>query len=159
MKARLTPMQPMLAAVLLLLSTPSFAQQDPLTGQMMSGQRSTPEGEVPASAASSRSSQPASSAPSATAVSAPSPAPADRFGISSPPAAETPWVSDVRAAQIGDTTRHLLQMQAEDHRAGTRLPMLGDEATAGYRRYLRSFSHDIPEFYEAAVAKDRGNGR
>lgn len=95
--------------------------------------------------------------PLATTVSEAPQAVADRGGISPPPAPGTD--ADTYATQIGDATRQLLQMQADGHRAGRQLPMLGDEASASYRRYLKSFNHDIPEFYEAAVAKDGGNGR
>jgi hypothetical protein len=66
-----------------------------------------------------------------------------------PPATEQPF----QANDIGDTTRHLLQLQASGAQAARPLPMLGDEATASYRRYLKSFEHPIPEFYTPTVGK------
>jgi hypothetical protein len=64
-----------------------------------------------------------------------------------------------RANQVGDTTRYVLQLQAEGSQAGKPLPMLGDEATASYRRYLKSFNHDIPDFYDSPVGKTDNGGR
>lgn len=148
MKIHPAAVRPMLMAAFLALPAVCVAQQNPLTGQMMGEQHAAP---APQHAA------PTSSMPPATTVSEAPQAVADHAGISPPPAPGTD--ADTYAAQIGDATRQLLQMQADGHRAGRQLPMLGDEASASYRRYLKSFNHDIPEFYEAAVAKDGGNGR
>jgi hypothetical protein len=63
------------------------------------------------------------------------------------------------ASQIGDTTRYVLQLQVDGNQSGKPLPMLGDEATASYRRYLKSFDHDIPDFYESPVGKTDNGGR
>jgi hypothetical protein len=63
------------------------------------------------------------------------------------------------ANQVGDTTRYLLQLQADGRQAGKPLPMLGDEATASYRRYLKSFEHPIPDFYETTLSKTDDTGR
>jgi hypothetical protein len=57
------------------------------------------------------------------------------------------------ASQVGDTTRYLLQLQSSGSQAAPALPMLGDEATAAYRRYLKSFDHPIPDFYDTTVGK------
>lgn len=78
-----------------------------------------------------------------------------------PPPAEPASVTQPpdQTRQIGDTTRYLLQLQASGHAAGTSLPMLGDEASASYRRYLKSFEHPIPEFYETPVDKMDNSGR
>lgn len=149
MKIHPAAVRPMLMAALLALPAMSVAQQSPLTGQMM-GEHQVAPAPAPQHAA------PTSSMPPATTVSEAPQAVADRAGIS-PPAPGTD--ADTYATQIGDATRQLLRMQADGHRAGRQLPMLGDEASASYRRYLKSFNHDIPEFYEAAVAKDGGNGR
>jgi hypothetical protein len=59
-----------------------------------------------------------------------------------------------RASQIGDTTRYVLQLQANGTQAGKALPMLGDEATAAYQRYLKSFEHPIPDLYETTLSKN-----
>jgi hypothetical protein len=44
-------------------------------------------------------------------------------------------------------------MQVEANRAGGRLPMLGEEATASYKRYMQSFEHPIPQFFQTNVGK------
>jgi hypothetical protein len=59
-----------------------------------------------------------------------------------------------RAGQIGDTTRYVLQLQAGGSQAGKSLPMIGDEASAAYHRYLKSFEHPIPDFYNTALSKN-----
>jgi hypothetical protein len=64
-----------------------------------------------------------------------------------------------RASQVGDTTRYLLQLQADGSAAGKPLPMLGDEASASYRRYLKSFEHPIPDFYQTTLNKTDDTGR
>ena len=63
--------------------------------------------------------------------------------------------------QIGDTTRALLRLQASGASAGPRLPILGDQASLSYARYLESFTHPIPEFLDTSVRKQvtgDGNG-
>jgi hypothetical protein len=72
-----------------------------------------------------------------------------------PPTADKPFYP----ADVGDTTRYVLQLQASGAQAGKPLPMLGDEATASYRRYLKSFEHPIPEFYETTLSKTDEGGR
>ncbi|SFI00077.1 Protein of unknown function [Collimonas sp. OK307] len=66
---------------------------------------------------------------------------------------ETP-VSAEREARIrvGDVTHTLLQAQADGRVAGPRLPMLGATADASWQRYLDSFKHPLPEFYENEVS-------
>lgn len=71
---------------------------------------------------------------------------------SSPPAPHATSANTApafRATEVGDTTRYLLHMQADGSQAGKPLPTLGDEATASYHRYLKSFEHPIPDFYES----------
>ena len=58
--------------------------------------------------------------------------------------------------QVGDVTRQLLTMQSQGTHAGKHLPIPGQEASASYQRYLKSFEHPIPEFYDAAVSKSAG---
>lgn len=87
----------------------------------------------------------APAAPSATADSSAPP----------PAAAPAPTASDSanEETQVGNTTRQLLSMQAQGTHAGKHLPIPGPEASASYQRYLKSFEHPIPEFYDAAVSK------
>lgn len=123
----------------LFLPAMALAQQTPVTGQMMrQGSAMAPVGRVAPL-----------STPGAAAVAAP-PVTGYAPGGAVPRAAEpSPHVT-----VIGETTRSLLQMQADGVQAGKHLPMLGAEASASYDRYLKSFSHDIPEFYKTAVGKD-----
>jgi hypothetical protein len=60
-------------------------------------------------------------------------------------------------SQIGDTTRDLFRLQASGQQAGQRLPILGDQATLSYARYMKSFEHEIPDFFETDVAKSKGS--
>ena len=62
-------------------------------------------------------------------------------------------------SEIGDTTRALLQLQADGSRTGsTALPMLGEAASRSYQRYLKSFDHPIPEYFEAALPDSKQGG-
>ncbi|MFT4246416.1 MAG: DUF3613 domain-containing protein [Pseudomonas sp.] len=54
--------------------------------------------------------------------------------------------------EIGDATRALLRMQAEGTYAGGALPILGDQASRSYKRYIASFEHAIPEHFEQTVS-------
>lgn len=105
------------------------AQQRPLTGQML-GDTAAPRTEVPATVP----------APPPMPPATPMPAPAP---LAPPP-----------RPQIGDTTRALLRLQASGAQAGAHLPMLGDQASLSYARYLQSFTHPIPEFLDTSVRKD-----
>lgn len=105
------------------------AQQRPLTGQML-GDTAAPRTEVPATVP----------APPPVPPATPMPAPAP---LAPPP-----------RPQIGDTTRALLRLQASGAQAGAHLPMLGDQASLSYARYLQSFTHPIPEFLDTSVRKD-----
>ncbi|WP_430391642.1 DUF3613 domain-containing protein [Dyella sp. 20L07] len=121
-----------------LMSQAFAAQQAPLTGQMMDGTNST-----------STAATPTTTAPQTTA--------------SAPVAQAQPNVanghdSEDTQTSVGETTRRLLELQASGSVAGRRLPMLGDQASAAYVRYLKSFEHPIPEFYETSVGKSGGNG-
>lgn len=130
------PMVVALMAVCLLAVSPrGMAQQQPLTGQMMGGRAIAPSPATPAAA------PPAAAAPSHQADGSPASTPA------------------FRTNEVGDTTHYLLGLQADDDRPGTRLPMLGNEASASYDRYMKSFSHGIPEFYESSVGKNGSGGR
>lgn len=127
----------LLAALGLALALPAAAQQTPVTGQMMDGQT-----------------------PVATPVPAPPPQrvapPAASAGYAN---ANMPPLADVGDdGGIGSTTRQLLRMQTSGSQAGQPLPMLGDEATAAYRRYMQSFNHPIPEFFQSAVNRNGNAG-
>ncbi|MET3653652.1 DUF3613 domain-containing protein [Dyella japonica] len=79
----------------------------------------------------------------------------------SPPLAPSPMPSvatdnATMQTQVGDVTRQLLTMQSQGTHAGKHLPIPGQEASASYQRYLKSFEHPIPEFYDAAVSKSAG---
>ena len=60
--------------------------------------------------------------------------------------------------EIGESTRSLLDMQANGSNAGKVLPILGDEASRSYKRYIDSFEHPIPEKFEQAVQTGSGSG-
>lgn len=148
----LFPPRMALAATCLLWASSSAAQppQPPLTGQMMGG----PLPAVPAP------------------VRAPPPAPAQQLptvDLTAPAVATTASAVSTQAAAPaaqstvapvptgnGATVRHLFQLQASGTRAGARLPILGDQATASYARYLKSFEHEIPEFFETDVTPASG---
>jgi len=135
------------ALLALALSATAFAQQQPITGQMMG------------TAASAPSAPPAANTMQAEAAAPPAPA-AEAWPADPAPAATTDDApATYYANDIGDTTRHLLQMQARGDHAAPARPMLGAEASAAWRRYLNSFEHPIPEFYETTVGKNTGNGR
>lgn len=48
----------------------------------------------------------------------------------------------------GDVTSEVLRMQAEGRQAGQALPMLGATASPSWKRYIESYSHAIPQYYE-----------
>ncbi|AZG08173.1 DUF3613 domain-containing protein [Pigmentiphaga sp. H8] len=53
-----------------------------------------------------------------------------------------------RSRPNGDVTSEVVRMQAEGRQAGKALPMLGATAQPSWKRYIDSYSHPIPEFYE-----------
>ncbi|MDE4740182.1 DUF3613 domain-containing protein, partial [Klebsiella pneumoniae] len=55
----------------------------------------------------------------------------------------------------GEATRNLFRLQASGQRAGQRLPILGDQATLSYARYLKSIEHEIPDFFETDVSRSK----
>lgn len=62
-----------------------------------------------------------------------------------------------RPPAVGDTARHLLSSQADGRAAGAAQPMLGATASLSWKRYVDSFTHPIPEFYESSVGKGEGS--
>lgn len=71
-----------------------------------------------------------------------------------PPQAMT--VAAAPDREVGDATRRLLQLQASGQAAAPALPLLGQPAGAAYQRYLDSFSHAIPEFFDSTVPAGSG---
>lgn len=120
------------------------AQQRPLTGQMLGETAPAPARIEPNAALPARDPV----APVTAVQDSPRAAP-----YVLPPAYETPRPASAKP-QIGDTTRALLQLQASGTQAGPRLPILGDQASASYARYLESFTHPIPEYLQHSVRKD-----
>lgn len=144
-----TPLTRRLLPVLICLlpATAVQAQQQPLTGQMLGGSTSA----VPTP-------QPLQSESLATVDLMAPPAPVPQAA----PAAVAITDGNAAAArpgrsQIGDTTRNLFRLQASGQQAGQHLPILGDQATLSYARYMKSFEHEIPDFFETDVAKSKGS--
>lgn len=124
-----------LATLAVALSAPhasAQSTQSPLTGQML-GERTTPAPTV-------QSAQPLATVDTTAAPPAP------------PPPTYVPASTAVRP-QHGDSVRNLLRLQASGQQAGARLPILGDQATASYARYLKSFEHEIPDFFDPDVGR------
>lgn len=59
---------------------------------------------------------------------------------------------------VGDATRRLLQLQASGVAAAPALPQLGQPAGAAWQRYLQSFAHPIPQFFDSTVPSGTGGG-
>jgi hypothetical protein len=131
------------------------AQQTPVTGQMM-GQADTalpPSGGYAPAPPVGNPATPSADVPPTVVP------PVARIDVPSGSSPPRPAKPAPHVTEVGQTTRSLLQMQANGVQAGNSLPMLGAEASASYDRYLKSFSHEIPEFYKTAVGKDsNGNG-
>lgn len=69
-----------------------------------------------------------------------------------------PLPATTARTEPGDATRQLLRLQASGAHAGRSLPVLGDQAHASYTRYLKSFEHELPEYFENTVGKTRSGG-
>ena len=118
---------------LALLSAAAAAQQAPVTGRML-GDPVVPlrtEAQVPAPPAAD-----------AARPAAPGPVP--------PPAYRAASVA-TPSGEPGQATRDLIRLQASGTQAGPGLPVLGDQARASYARYLKSFEHELPEYFENTV--------
>ncbi|HDS1075203.1 hypothetical protein A7X84_06950 [Stenotrophomonas maltophilia] len=120
------------------------AQQQPLTGRMLGGPSASPAATVPMQAEPLPTVELAAPAASAEVTGA---QPATVATDVAPPA--TPRTR----MQSGEATRNLFRLQASGQQAGQRLPILGDQATLSYARYLKSFEHEIPDFFETDVAR------
>ena len=58
-----------------------------------------------------------------------------------------------RSPFVGATARHLLESQASGRIAAPAQPMSGATASASWKRYVDTFSHPVPEFFESRVGK------
>ncbi|QEI05649.1 DUF3613 domain-containing protein [Pigmentiphaga aceris] len=58
-----------------------------------------------------------------------------------------------RAPVVGATARHLLEAQSSGRIAAPGKPMSGATASASWKRYVDTFSHPVPEFFESRVGK------
>ncbi|WP_447897422.1 DUF3613 domain-containing protein [Stenotrophomonas sepilia] len=124
------------------------AQQQPLTGQMLGGPSPSPAGTVPMQAEPLPTVELAAPAASAEVTGA-QPATVANDVAPAPPAAPRARL------QSGEATRNLFRLQASGQQAGQRLPILGDQATLSYARYLKSFEHEIPDFFETDVSRSK----
>jgi len=164
-----TACPPLTVGLLLLLGSTAFAtaaQQAPVTGQMLGGPlppaapvtlRTPGPAEVYALDATPAPAEPAAAPDHHTPAPAPAYAPAAVAPVAAPAYAASTPQRPVRA-KPGDTTRQLLQLQASGTQAGRALPILGDQATASYQRYLKSFEHELPVFFENNVGKSIQGG-
>lgn len=91
--------------------------------------------------------QAAAPAQPAAAVAAPAAAPA-AVPRSEAAVATASAAPQGRSRPNGDVTSEVVRMQAEGRQAGQALPMLGATASPSWKRYIDSFSHPIPQFYE-----------
>ncbi|HEL2958677.1 TPA: DUF3613 domain-containing protein [Stenotrophomonas maltophilia] len=143
-----TPLSRRLLPVLtcLLVAGAVQAQQQPLTGQMLGG-----------ASPSAPAAQPLQSEPLPTIDLAAPATPTPVTATTAVVAADsiTPATRPGRS-QFGDTARNLFRLQASGQQAGQHLPILGDQATLSYARYIKSFEHEIPDFFETDVAKSKG---
>lgn len=130
----------------LLVAGAVHAQQQPLTGQMLGGPSPSAPATAPMQAEPLPTVELAAPAASAEMVAA---QPATVATEVAPPAAPRARL------QSGEATRNLFRMQASGQQAGQRLPILGDQATLSYARYLKSFEHEIPDFFETDVARSK----
>lgn len=138
-----------LAVSLLLATGVAPAQQVPVTGHMLG--RTVP---APADAL------PAAPAPAAT-EALPQHGPQHAAPPPPPRYADAPVAPVVQRAarpEPGDATRYLLHLQASGAQGGRSLPVLGDQAHASYARYLKSFEHEIPEYFENTVSQSTPGG-
>ena len=113
----------------------------PLTGTLLQEPVSAVNAAAPVASTPSASYQQAAASAAVPAQSPPAAAPPERY----------------TRVRIGDVTRTLLQAQADGRVAGARLPMLGATADVSWQRYLDSFKHPIPEFYENKVTKKQSD--
>lgn len=127
---------PALAGTLLAAAAHAQPAQQPLTGQMLGGPAPAPV-----------------AAPAATTAAHGQVMPTVDLTRSPPLTDAPPPPPRPARSAVGDTTRDLFRLQASGQQAGARLPILGDQASASYARYIKSFEQEIPEFFETGVGK------
>lgn len=149
----------LMAALAVLAPMSSLAQSNaPLTGGMSGGAAaSAPAQPLPQAQLPAR--------PVVQQVQSPMPQPGT--AATAPATSTTPGAQSAQSAQaaqaaapeeaFGDVTRGLLAAQADGRRAGNALPVLGPVSTAAWNRYLESFSHPIPEYFQKRVETKNTN--
>lgn len=133
----------------------------PLTGTMSNGPATTTTTPAPALPQAQLPSRPV-----VQQVQTPMTPPAGQ-GAAAPAAQASPAAASAAAPaaapaaaveeNFGDVTRALLAAQADGRRAGGALPILGPVSTAAWNRYLDSFSHPIPEYFQKRVETKNTN--
>lgn len=74
------------------------------------------------------------------------------------PAQASPQAAPAEVREdFGDVTRGLLAAQADGRRAGGALPILGPVSTAAWNRYVESFTHPVPEWFQKRVETKNTN--
>ncbi|AIY40113.1 putative exported protein [Collimonas arenae] len=149
MKAQGILLQHIFLTASVLLATAGFSQvvaqnMTPLTGALLQEPVHTVNPAAPTATPAALS---AAAYPQTATVAA---APAQSSTTAVPPERRT-------GVRIGDVTHTLLQAQADGRVAGTGLPMLGATADVSWERYLESFRHPLPEFYDNKVTKKQSD--
>ena len=83
------------------------------------------------------------------------------FSLASLTHAADPTPSPTPAYEVGRETRSWLELQRSGRAAGLSHPLSAEAADLGYKRYLQSFTHPIPEFYREpseGFSVDGGSG-
>ncbi len=91
-------------------------------------------------------------------VTAPASPPATAAPAAHPgaPASATP--PRRRAEPVGDATRRLLEIQADGAQSAPARPALGATASLSWQRYLDSFKHPQPLWFDRRVQRNEGGG-
>ncbi|WP_296468850.1 DUF3613 domain-containing protein [Pigmentiphaga sp.] len=130
------------------------ARQAAAARQQAAQRQAAGAGAAQAPAARGRASSVVRQVPGPAAAPAPRPASGAQPSAAVPQAGAATQASATQEAlagknrPTGDVTRAVLRAQAEGRLAGQALPMLGATAAPSWKRYVESFSHPIPEFYE-----------
>jgi len=92
-------------------------------------------------------------APGTAPAAVAAPASSSRIATSATPALGAVPAAPGRSPVVGATARHLLESQASGRIAAPAQPMSGATASASWKRYVDTFSHPVPEFFESRVGK------